>query len=283
MANRVFTSEELKQMCVRPVDAAVEAATAGDREKLVEWVDKMYKAAVRSFNLRRNWDRGLTDKIYEKQGVEGIAAVMKNCTFTEAQLQELLVTEDYIEEIYRAFDAGEKEQVVEKIQTLHKMSREFHDIRIKWENYLMGYIYEEIGGDDLYEAMRKVVSSYNAAPIETAREGDFRKRVEQTIWGLHSHGEPLYAIEDDEKVSVYMNPCGSGQMTLCGPSPNYVADGALPGLLRARPRSGDSVHRGSGLPLFRQLPLPGAEGSQLEICTSILRVLCLQGQQRNSR
>ena len=217
MANRVFTSEELKQMCVRPVDAAVEAATAGDREKLVEWVDKMYKAAVRSFNLRRNWDRGLTDKIYEKQGVEGIAAVMKNCTFTEAQLQELLVTEDYIEEIYRAFDAGEKEQVVEKIQTLHKMSREFHDIRIKWENYLMGYIYEEIGGDDLYEAMRKVVSSYNAAPIETAREGDFRKRVEQTIWGLH------YAIEDDEKVSVYMNPCGSGQMLVesgCFSSPD---------------------------------------------------------------
>ena len=139
------------------------------------------------------------------------------------QLQELLVTEDYIEEIYRAFDAGEKEQVVEKIQTLHKMSREFHDIRIKWENYLMGYIYEEIGGDDLYEAMRKVVSSYNAAPIETAREGDFRKRVEQTIWGLHSHGEPLYAIEDDEKVSVYMNPCGSGQMLVesgCFSSPD---------------------------------------------------------------
>ena len=223
MADRVFTPAELNKMCIRPMDAAIQAVNEGDREGLLLWVDKMHKAAIRSFNLRRNWDRGLTDKIYEKLGVEGIADVMRNCPFTEAELKELLVTEEYIQEIYDAYDAGENIKAIEMIKILHNNSRKFHDLRIKWENYLMGYIYEEISGDDLYEAMRKVVSSYNSAAIETAREGDFRKRVEQTIWGLHSHGEPLYAIEDDEKVSVYMNPCGSGEMLVksgCFDSPD---------------------------------------------------------------
>ncbi len=223
MSNRLFTPEELEKMCTRPVDAAVQAVKDGNREELVLWTDKMLKAAQRSFKLRKNWDRGLTDKIYEKLGVEGIADVMKNCTFTEAQLKLMLVDEAFVESIIEAYDEGEKELAIDKIEQMYRMSMEFHDIRIKWENYLMGYIYDEISGDDLYEAMRKVVSSYNSAPIETAREGDFRKRVEQTIWGLHSHGQPLYAIEDDEKVSVYMNPCGSGQMLVesdCFSSPD---------------------------------------------------------------
>ena len=61
--NRVFTQEELQEIIIRPVDAAVRAVERRNREELVEWVTKMYNAAVRSFNLRRNWDKGLTDVI----------------------------------------------------------------------------------------------------------------------------------------------------------------------------------------------------------------------------
>ena len=106
--NRCFTQEELNKMLVRPVDAAVAAVEAGDVAEAELWIDKMYKAALRSFTLRKNWDRGLTDKIYEKQGVEGIAEVMKNRHFTEAELEKYLVTPEYIQETVAAVRAGDK-------------------------------------------------------------------------------------------------------------------------------------------------------------------------------
>lgn len=209
--NRVFTQEELQEIIIRPVDAAVRAVERRNREELVEWVTKMYNAAVRSFNLRRNWDKGLTDVIYERLGIEGIYDVMQNRDFTEKELEDLLVTPEYVDEIYSLYDAGEYEAASEKIKTMHNMSRKFHDKRIYWETILMSYVYQHCGAEDLKSAMRKIVYTYKPAAMEPTKKGDFVARVKQTAWGLHSHGEPLRIEEDDEKVSIWMEPCGSGQ------------------------------------------------------------------------
>lgn len=208
---RVFTEEELAEIAIRPVDAAVRAVDRRNREELVEWVTKMYNAAVRSYNLRKNWDKGLTDKIYDKLGVEGIYEVMQKREFTEAELEKLLVTQEYVDAIYASYDAGDYDTAIEKIKMMHNMGRSFHDKRIYWETILMSYVHEKLGPDELMEAMRRVVGFYKPAALEPTRNGDFVARVKQTAWGLHSHGEKLRIEEDDEKVSLWMEPCGSGQ------------------------------------------------------------------------
>lgn len=46
--------------------------------------------------------------------------------------------------------------------------------------------------------------------IDAAVKGTYKEAVMQQIAGLETHGEPLEIMEDDEKVVVWMRPCGSG-------------------------------------------------------------------------
>ncbi len=213
-ANRFFTDEELQEIVIRPVDAAKRAIERRNRDELVVWVKRLYKTAKGSYQLRVDWDRYLTDAIYENLGVEGIYEVMPYRGFTEAELEALIPGEKEAEEVYALYDNGEYEKCSEKIQLMHDMAREFHDKRIIWETILMSYIYEKLGEKVLKDAMYKVVRSYKMPSVETTRSGNFRKRVQMCAWGLHTHGEPLAIEEDDEKVSMWMTPCGSGQMVV---------------------------------------------------------------------
>lgn len=47
--------------------------------------------------------------------------------------------------------------------------------------------------------------------IDVTLNGTFKEAVLEQIGGLETHGEPLEIMEDDEKVVVWMRPCGSGQ------------------------------------------------------------------------
>ena len=47
--------------------------------------------------------------------------------------------------------------------------------------------------------------------IDVTLNGTFKEAVLEQIGGLETHGEPLEIMGDDEKVVVWMRPCGSGQ------------------------------------------------------------------------
>jgi hypothetical protein len=98
-----------------------------------------------------------------------------------------------------------------------------HDLYLEWTAGLMDHIYKSGGEDALYQAFRQVVGAPRGnkgttlKPAETetdAKDAAFRRRVLAGIKLVRGHLQPLKVEEDDEKVCVTMEPCGSGQQLL---------------------------------------------------------------------
>ena len=133
----------------------------------------------------------------------------KDRVFTEAELREMgRSTLDVLQE---AIDAGDKEKAKE---LAGRMSREFgalQDVYCVQLAGIMSYIYETHGEDDFYNAIRRMIGSYADQRGEQYAKADFRQRVQMRAAGLRSHLHPVTIVEDDEKVCMKMEPCGSGE------------------------------------------------------------------------
>ena len=131
-----------------------------------------------------------------------------NRVFTDQELEEM--GKRTVDLLTEAIEAGDKERA----KTLAKqMLSEFsimHDLYIDWTAGFMDYIYANYGEDALYQALRKVFSVL-PGPLVDAKKVDFRRRVQGVAFWLRGHLQPLKVAEDDEKVSMTMEPCGSGQ------------------------------------------------------------------------
>jgi hypothetical protein len=79
---------------------------------------------------------------------------------------------------------------------------------VDWVAGLMDYIYKNYGENDLYQALREWRMRQPQADV---RNVDFKTRVKGLVYALKGHQMPLKVEEDDEKVSITMQPCGSGE------------------------------------------------------------------------
>lgn len=133
----------------------------------------------------------------------------KNRVFTEQELKEMGTrTADAASQ---AVEAGEKEKAQKLINRMAKEFQGMHDLYMNWAADLMDYIYTHHGEEALYQAMRGVVNNYMAPLAEAYGKADFKRQVTMATAGLRGHLAPLEIEEDDEKVTIKMNPCGSGQ------------------------------------------------------------------------
>lgn len=81
----------------------------------------------------------------------------------------------------------------------------------------MDYIYEDYGEVVLYQALKKVSGDAQGMPVDV-RNVDFKKRVQGIVTFMRRHLEQMKVEEDNEKVSITMQPCGSGQRLCQGGS-----------------------------------------------------------------
>ncbi|MDO8490728.1 MAG: hypothetical protein Q7T04_01775 [Dehalococcoidia bacterium] len=133
----------------------------------------------------------------------------KNRVFTDQELKELSTRT--MDAAVQAVEAGDKEKAKKLITRMSKEFQGIHDLYMNWAADLMDYIYTHNGEDALYQAMRKVVESYMGPLAEAYGKADFKRQVTMAAAGLRAHLEALEIEEDDEKVSIKMKPCGSGQ------------------------------------------------------------------------
>jgi len=128
--------------------------------------------------------------------------------FTDEELQEMgRRTVDLIRD---AIDEGDLERAK---KLAGRMQHEFslmHDMYVDWVAGLMDYIYRSCGEEALCQALRKAIGGQQG-PLADVRGVDFKKRVQTTATFMRGHLERMKVEEDDEKVSITMLPCGSGQ------------------------------------------------------------------------
>jgi len=147
---------------------------------------------------------------------------MKKRVFSQDELDEMgTPTSDLLK---RAVDAGEGERAKRLAERLHNEFLAMHDLYVDWVAGLMDYVCRNDGEDALYQALKGVIGTPGAAKSDTTKpsqpqtevdeEASLRRRVRTLAFALRGHLFPIKVEEDDEKVCLTMEPCGSGQRLL---------------------------------------------------------------------
>jgi hypothetical protein len=136
----------------------------------------------------------------------------KNRVFTKEELEEM--SGRTIDAAIAALEAGNIEKAKKLMKRMHREFQSLHDIYVNWAADMMDYIYRRDGEEALYEATRKSTETSIDTVIDLYTKADFRRQVEMLAAGLRAHLQKIHIEEDDEKVCIEMDPCGSGQRLL---------------------------------------------------------------------
>jgi hypothetical protein len=129
--------------------------------------------------------------------------------FTDQELKQM--GRRTLDELLEAIDKGDKEKTKELAQRMYAESNHLHDSAMFWITGLQTYIYNNYGIEGLEKAERLAHEINGRVMHKPAGKTDFRSRVENLASGLHGHLQPMTIEEDDEKVCITMQPCGSGE------------------------------------------------------------------------
>jgi hypothetical protein len=129
--------------------------------------------------------------------------------FKEEELNEM--GERTLDLVLKAIDSGDKEKAGELARRMYREFNYLHDGYMFWVTGLQTYIYEKYGIEALEEAERKAHTIEGKIVFTPPEKTDLRSRVESLVSGLRGHLQPISIDEDDEKISLMMLPCGSGE------------------------------------------------------------------------
>ena len=129
--------------------------------------------------------------------------------FTDEELKEMGTRT--LDLVIKAIDAGNKEKAKELANRMYEEFNFLHDGYMFWVSALLSYIYKNYGIDAVEEAEREAHTIEAKTVFKPPEKTDFRSQVEHRAKGLRGHLQPLIIEEDDEKVSIAMKPCGSGE------------------------------------------------------------------------
>ena len=129
--------------------------------------------------------------------------------FTDEELKEMGTPT--LELIKAAVDSGEKERAKALAARLQSEIGHLHDGYMVWVSGLLSYIYKNYGIDAVEEAEKEAHGIEGRTVFKSSGKTDLRSMVEEMASGLRGHMQPIVIKEDDEKFTLTMKPCGSGE------------------------------------------------------------------------
>lgn len=129
--------------------------------------------------------------------------------FTDEELQEM--GRRTLDVLLEAIDSGDQERAKKLAQRMYKEFNHLHDGYGFWVGGLQTYIYRNYGIEALEQAEREAHTTEAKVVFKPPQKTDIRSLVEGFARGLRGHLQPIKVEEDDEKVTLTMQPCGSGE------------------------------------------------------------------------
>jgi len=129
--------------------------------------------------------------------------------FTDRELEEMGTRT--LDLVLENIEAGKKEKAKELARRMYQEFNYLHDGYMFWVTGLQTYIYEKYGIDAVEAAERKAHTIEAEVVFKPSEKTDIRSLVEHLASGLRGHLQPITIKEDDEKISLTMQPCGSGE------------------------------------------------------------------------
>jgi hypothetical protein len=132
-----------------------------------------------------------------------------NRIFTDQELKEMGTRT--LDLVLEAIDTGDKKKAKELAKRMYGEFNFLHDGYGIWVSGLQTYIYKRLGIEAVEEAEREAHTIEAKTVFIPPKETDIRSQVEHLASGLRGHLQPITIAEDDEKISLTMQPCGSGE------------------------------------------------------------------------
>lgn len=132
-----------------------------------------------------------------------------NRIFTDKELEEMGTRT--LDLVHQAIDAGDREKAKSLATRMYKEFNFLHDGYMFWVTGLLTYIYRNYGIDAVEKAEREAHTIEGKTVFKAPELPDLRSKVEYMAGGLRGHLQPIKIEEDDEKISLTMQPCGSGE------------------------------------------------------------------------
>lgn len=129
--------------------------------------------------------------------------------FTDQELKEMGTRT--LDLVFEAIDSGNKEQAKNLALRMYQEFNYLHDGYMFWVTGLQTYIYQNFGIDALEAAERMAHAIEAKVVFKPLENPDIRAQVEHLASGLRGHLQPISIKEDDEKITLTMQPCGSGE------------------------------------------------------------------------
>ncbi len=129
--------------------------------------------------------------------------------FTEKELKEM--GRRTLDLIIEAIDNEDTEKAKELANRMYQEFNFLHDGYMFWVSGLLSYIYKNFGIDAVEQAEMEAHTIEAHAVFKPLEKTDTRSVVEHTAKALRGHMQPIIIEEDDEKISLTMMPCGSGE------------------------------------------------------------------------
>jgi hypothetical protein len=129
--------------------------------------------------------------------------------FTDEELREMSTRT--LDLVIEAIDAGDKERAKELARRMYREFNHLHDGYFTWVTGLLSFIYKNYGIEVLEQAEREAHTIEAKFVFKSPPNQDFRSRVQALAGGFQGHLQPITVAEDDEKVTITMKPCGSGE------------------------------------------------------------------------
>jgi hypothetical protein len=129
--------------------------------------------------------------------------------FTEQELKEMGTRT--LDLVLESIDSGNKDKAKELANRMYREFNYLHDGYMFWVTGLLTFIYENYGIEAVETAERKAHTIEANVVFKPLEKTDIRSQVEHLASGLRGHLQPITIKEDDEKVSLTMKPCGSGE------------------------------------------------------------------------
>jgi hypothetical protein len=129
--------------------------------------------------------------------------------FTDTELKEM--GGRTLDLVMEAIDSGDKKKAKELVQRMYSEFNYLHDGYMIWITGLQTFIYKNYGTDALEKAEKEAHTIEAKTVFKPPEKTDFRSLVEFQASKMRGHLQPMLIEEDDEKVSITMQPCGSGE------------------------------------------------------------------------
>ncbi len=130
--------------------------------------------------------------------------------FTDDELRQM--ERRTVDRLTDAIEAGDATKAKKIAQRMYNEFLSMHDLYRNWITATLSEVGRRYGDQALDDVMLEGVRAWwkpilDSMPKDAA---SLPAKIKMFAAGLHGHLQPLEIIEDDEKITVKMCPCGSG-------------------------------------------------------------------------